>query len=127
MALSYTLQRLFTEQAVVERDTAGEDAYGASTGPNFEYHATVPCRLWWDKSSGARAANRVYVSPSRTVPTSVGGMIVPLGTDINENDRVTAVRDRQGNPKVDGIFQVSAVLYEEDHIELDLVRVHLGS
>lgn len=125
--LAYTLAQLYTMQAVVERDVSEGDGYGAPTKPNWEYLLTVPCRLWWQRSTGVRSANREYVTPARMVPISEGGMILPSGTDVTEQDRVVAIQDRQGNPLIDGIFSITSVLNEEDHMEISVTRTHLGA
>ena len=83
--------------------------------------------MWWDKSEGARSANRTYVTPSRAVPMSEGGMICPLGTDITEQDRIAQLLDSNGNLLVDGIMTITAVLYQQDHMEVDLFRTALGA
>jgi hypothetical protein len=125
--LAYTFNQLLTEQVVIERDVSEGDAYGAPTKPDWQWIATVPCRLWWMRSTGVRSANREYVTPAREVPISEGGMILPLGTDITQQDRITAVQDRQGNPYVDGVFTITAVVNEEDHLEIDFTRTTVGA
>ena len=130
--LGYTFARLLTEQAVIERNQAVPDAYGGSGPDDWQTHQTVPCRLYWDKSSGVRSANRVYVSPARTVPIDQGGLIVALGTDITENDRISQILTR--NPMtgswvtyIDGLFTITAILVQEDHMEVNVERAHLGA
>lgn len=129
--LGYTFTALLTEQAVVERDVSSADGYGATTGPQWEYLATYPCRLWWDRSSGVRSANREYVSVARTVAMDEGGLLMALGTDITELDRVVAVnvynsQTENWEPYVEGNFTIVAVLNQEDHMEIDVARPHLG-
>ena len=132
MTLLYTLERLMTEQAIIERDQGAYDAYGADGEPDFQYLSTVPCRFWWDRSTGARSANRTYVSPAREVPVSDGGLLVPSGTDVTERDRITSIQSF--NPQtgkwvtyIQGLFTVTAVLTEDDHMELNLTRARLGA
>jgi hypothetical protein len=131
--LAYTLSRLMTEQAVIQRNMSQADAYGADGPENWQPLSTIPCRLWWDKSTGgARSANRVYVDPARAVPIDQGGLLVALGTDVTENDRITQVLAR--NPVsgtwttyLEGLFTIVAVLVQEDHMEINLTRAHLGA
>ncbi|MGH3265165.1 MAG: hypothetical protein ACRDNS_24590, partial [Trebonia sp.] len=87
--LAYTLDRLLTEQALIERDQGVGDAYGAPGQPDWQPHLTVACRLAWDRSSGVRSADRTYVTPARAAPMSEGLIVVPLGTDVTERDRIT--------------------------------------
>ena len=129
--LAYTFNQLLTEQAVVERDMSTGDAYGASTGPDWQYHLTAPCRLWWDRSTGVRSANRTFVTPAREVPLDEGGMVFPMDTDIGENDRITVInvfnRDTgTWEPYVEGLFTITAVIAQEDHLEVDVTHAHLG-
>jgi hypothetical protein len=126
MTLEYTLDQLYTEQAIVERDMSGGDGYGAPTEAHWEYHLTVPCRHWWMRSTGVRSANREYVTPAREVPITEGGMIMPLGTDVSEQDRITTIQDRNGNPLIKGIFTITAVVNEHDHLEIDMTRTTVG-
>lgn len=130
--LAYTFNALLTEQAVIERDKSSPDGYGSTTTPDWQYHATVPCRLWWDRSSGVRSANRTYVSPARDVAMDEGGLLVALGTDITELDRITVINVYNAakgswEPYVTGNFTITAVLSQEDHMEVDVSRAHLGA
>lgn len=130
--LSYTLTRLMTERALIQRDMGVVDAYGAPATPDWQPHLTVSCRLVWDRSSGVRSANRTYVSPVRTVPMDEGMILLELGTDVTERDRITQVLsyDPQAQtwvPFVDGLMTITAVVPQEDHLELDVSRAHLGA
>lgn len=126
--LAYTLERLLTHQAVIQRNQTGYDAYGAVNGPpNWQTHLTLLARVWWDRSSGVRSANRTFVDPAREVPIDVGGLLLPLGTDVTEQDRVSAINLANGTPYIQGIFLITAVLSQEDHMELNLTRAHLGA
>lgn len=125
--VGYTLEKLLIQQAVIERDASLSDWWGGDDGPNWQPHITVACRLWWDKSSGARSANREYVSVSRDVPVSEGGMLLPSGTDVTQADRITQVLDATGNLYITGIFEIVAVLNEQTHMEIDVQRTQLGA
>ena len=114
--LDYTLDQLWNQRAVVERNISSGDAYGAPNPADWQYHSTVRCRLWWSHSTGIRSANRTYVSQNRSVPVSQGGMIVPLGTNITEQDRITQVIDANGNVLYDAVFTVTSVINNETHI-----------
>ena len=124
--LAYTLERLLTQKAVIERNEAAGDNFGADGRSNWQEHLTVSCRLWWDKF-GARSPSRTYVDPARTVPISEGGILVPLGTDVTEKDRIARILDGNGDPYIEGNFTITAVMNEEDHMELAIERAHLGA
>jgi hypothetical protein len=132
MTLAFTLERLMTEQVVIERAKRTYDGGGAQTKPQWQTHVTVACRLWWDRSTGVRSGQREFVSPQRTADLSVGGLIIPLGTDVKRTDRITDIQ--QLNPEtgewvtyISGNIEISGVLNQEDHIELELVRTNIGA
>jgi len=129
MTLAYTLQTLMTEQCVIERAKRTYDGGGAQSKPQWLPHLTVQCRLWWDKGSGVRSQQRTYVSPVRTADFSAGGLILPVGTDVTRLDRITEIQ--QLDPVsgewvtyISGDIEISAVLNQEDHMEIELVRVN---
>lgn len=129
--LSYTLTRMLTQRAVIQRDSGEVDAYGADGTPDWQDYLTVPCRLAWAKSEGARSASRTFITPARTAPVSEGGVLVPLGTPVTETDRVARILQwdpvmGSWEPYIDGIFMISMVLTNEHHVELSVSRTHLG-
>lgn len=125
--LAYTQARLLIQTADIVRNTAGFDAFGAEEAANWQPHLTVPCRAWWTRSSGARSANRVYVDPAREAPVQEGGLMVALGTDVTESDRIMGIANANGTPFLDGLFQITAVLVFDDHMELNMLRVQSGA
>lgn len=124
--LTYTFNNMLTSQAIIARDESVADAYGAPTKANFQYHLTVPCALVWDRSSGVRSANRTWVTPARDAPLKEGLMLMPTGTDVTEQDRISQIQDREGNLTYPGDFTISAVVVYDDHIELNVIYAHLG-
>lgn len=129
--LSYTFIRTLIQQAVIERDYGGVDEFGADQPADWQPYLTVACRLYWDKSTGIRSADRTFVDPVRQVPLAMGGMILPAGTDVTEKDRIAQVNrwDAQAQQwvlEVSGIIEVLGVLPQDDHIELYVIRTHLG-
>ncbi len=126
-----TLVRLMeNQQAVIARDQAESDSFGAQRRqrrPVWKEHLTSPCLVWWDRSSGARSANREYTSPVRDAPVSLGGMLLPLGTDISTEDRILRVNQlnlgtRKFDLLIEGVFQIVAVLNQFTHIEVSVER-----
>lgn len=124
--LDYTLAKSMTQQAVIIRSISGEDDYGAQRTPVWQAHVTVPCAFWWDKATGTRSANRRYVNVSRDVPVSAGGMVIPSGTDVTEQDQIKRILNLDDSVWVEGIFTIVAVLDEFTHMELDIERTALG-
>lgn len=78
----------------------------------------VPCWAWHGASSGRHTT----MGEARTVTTDMPGIIVPLGTDLVETDRLRQVRDRAGN-EVFGAMGIDAVLSRATHIEVRLREV----
>ena len=124
---AYTLSRLMTRQAVIQRDQSEPDSYGADRAPVWADHVTVPCAFWWDKATGTHSANRTMVNVSRDVPVSAGGMLIPSGTDVTEDDRILRLLNPDGSVWVEGIFTIIAVLNEYTHMEVDVERTSLGA
>ena len=53
----------------------------------------------------------------KMVAVATHTMLLPLGADIHENDRVTSVRDREGKTLKDTKLRVMAVVRRESHLE----------
>jgi hypothetical protein len=127
--LPYDLASLFQETwsgvATFERDFGEPDAYGGEGRPDWQSIGNVDCLLVWNKSTGAHAAQRTYVSPDRKVPMSEGFLICPAGTDVTENDRIIQVQFHDGT-LIDGLFIIDAVLQQDTHVEVYIDRSHLG-
>jgi hypothetical protein len=122
VTLAYTLDRLLTEQAPVERDTATTDTFGGKTKTKREVVATPRCRFWWWRESGSRSPSKEYATPQRTINFTGGGIVVPLGTDIRDGDHVKEIQNRAGEMLVEGPFRIVAVEQTEDNLEAALMR-----
>lgn len=112
--------------AVFQRNYAVGDAYGGEVPPDWQLLSTVPCIQWWDKSTGIRSANREYVTVTRTVPVSEGALLIPAGTDVTQDDRVTQIVDGSGDVIVEGVFDITGVIEQRTHMELYVMRTSLG-
>lgn len=124
MPLPYTLDRITeSENAVLERNIAVPDKFGGSTELDWQVYLTVRCRFWWWHSEGARSAAREYGEDERNVNLRGGGMLLPLGTEVTDEDRLGRILDPEGNPIVDtGPFRIVAVLQLASHLELSLYQ-----
>lgn len=122
MTLAYTLNRLLTQQAPIERDTATTDAFGGETKAKREVVETVRCRFWWWRESGSRSPSREYATPERTINFTGGGILLELDANVKDGDHVANIQDPDGNVLVDGPFRVIAVQLLEDHREAALMR-----
>lgn len=131
MTLAFTLQALMTDRCVIERSKRSYDGGGAQTAAVWVPHVTVACRLWWDRSSGIRSAQREYVSAARTADLSVGGLLIPAGTDVLRTDRITEVQSFDPETGgwvayLAGNLEISAVITQEDHMEINWIRTNVG-
>lgn len=122
MTLTYTLNRLLTQQAPIERDTATTDAFGGETKSKREVVETVRCRFWWWRESGSRSPSKEYATPQRTINFTGGGVLLPVGTDVRDGDHVKEIQDPGGGTLIEGPFRVIAVEQTEDHLEAALMR-----
>jgi hypothetical protein len=109
-----------THRCVIERDVnAGDtdDGWGNPSPPDWRTHLVAqPCRVW------ATVGQEVVANTTTVVPVEDVRLIVPLGTDVTEADRVAAVTDRGAIVQV-GPLQIRAVLARQDHLELVLFQV----
>lgn len=129
---AYTLAKLLTEQAVITRNAAAVDQWGAQGAEDWQPHLTVACRLFWSKESGGRSPSRTYVNASREVPVTVGGLVLPLGTDVLETDLISQINQWDAPTqawvlKVAGPIKIDMITNADTHIEASLTRTTLGA
>lgn len=129
---AYTLAELLTEQVVIERDVTTPDQWGADDAPSFQPYLTVACRLYWAKSTGTRSSNRTYTNVTREVSVTDGGLVLPLGTDVTEADRIAQINEwdpisGEWVLKVEGPMEITATVNEHTHLELSIQRTQLGA
>lgn len=117
MSLASTRLSL-THLMTIQRDAnAGTDnGWGNPDSPDWQPHLTdVPCRSWAD-------AGRETVDATTTVVVEDLRVIVTIGTDVTERDRLGDITHR-GHVVVKGPTGIRAVLRNQDHLELVLVRL----
>lgn len=116
-----------TQRAFVERYTPGEDDDFGNPQPGewAEHIDGLPIWLY------GRTEREAVTNETTAVVTDLRAM-VPLGTDITEQDRLggtidgtehPAIVDRLGAVIEAGILQVETVLYARTHLQLALSRV----
>ena len=122
MVMQSVLQNLMTQQAVIERDKSTTDAAGGKIKREWAAIATVECCLWWWKGSKSsdKSPSAQYARPQATIDITGGDMMVPLGTDVTDKDRIGAVTNEEGEQAEEGPFRVLAVNRYSTHIELSL-------
>jgi hypothetical protein len=105
-------------QCTIERDTSvGPDSWGQSGEPNWVRHLiNIPCRAWTD-------AAREPVDDTKTVVMEDRRVIVEIGTDVTERDRVASVTNPAGTVIFEGPINIEGVQRYPDHLELLLERI----
>ena len=102
-----------TMRASIQRDGASDNSLG-SPGPSSWANLGDPvaCYAW---HGGSR---RAFGTPIE-IGTVRGSMIVPLGTDITKNDRVSTIVDRRGT-EIFGAMDIDGVETRRAHLEVRL-------
>lgn len=107
-----------THLCTIERDqNAGTtNVRGNPSAPNWQPHSTaVPCRGW--TTIGKERAEDQAILDFENMR-----LILPIGTDVTERDRVGDITDR-GAVFMAGPIGIRAVIRQRDYLELILVRV----
>ncbi len=108
-----------TLRCTIQRDqTATTNAWNTKAKPNYQNHLTdVACWFWTTtKREDTDAQREAVIQDVR--------MMIPLGTDVTETDRINGITDRRGNSVVSGVFDVEAVVkHHLSHLELVLKKV----
>lgn len=122
--LTNTEAEIYSQTVVLERLSSKADSFGAEREQEWAELSRPPCRLWWWKGSKStdKSASAQYARPQTTLNETGGDMILPLGIDVTDLDRVARVLDEDGDVITVGPFRVLSVNPYEDHIELSLER-----
>ena len=104
-------------QTTVERDTAtGTNPHGGKAAPDWQPHLTaLPCFYWATTGSEPTDATTQVVAQDMR-------LLVQLGTDVTEQDRLGDITYR-GGTIVAGPTGIRAVLHHHDHLEVVLLRI----
>jgi hypothetical protein len=112
-----------THTCTIERNdvAGGTDSWNQPVTSGWQPHLTdQPCRFW--VRAGMRSAGEKVVDTTTIVVVEDMRMILLLGTDVTENDRVATVSERGAEIQA-GPIGIRAVLAHPDHLELVLVRI----
>ena len=108
-----------THRCTIERNqTVALDANGNEQAAVWATHiADQPCyyyhsRRWVAEQQGERNV-RVYGHQA----------LLPLGTDVDEADRINGISDRRGTIVAGGAFNIAAIVRKPDHLLLRLESV----
>ena len=108
-----TFERNFS---VLQAGTTDIDGFGQKLG-DWRELCTVSCWAWQGATS-----RKTTVGEVRTVTVDSPGMVIPLGTDVTEADRVKLVTDRNGLQLM-GVMGIEFVSTRQTHMELSLRAV----
>jgi hypothetical protein len=109
---------IFVHRCAIERNTnlGSDDGWGNPLPPSWESHLEdQPCFSW---PASQRAVSHEGTLTAVLIEVK---LLLPLGTDVTEGDRIDAISDR-GEPLYGGPLSIHAVLPRRDHIELILSK-----
>ena len=103
-----------TMRALLESYISTEDDYNQVGAKTWSTKTTdLVCWAW------SQSRTEVFDQQKVAVVEALK-MIVPLGTSIDERDRVNGIKDRDGNVIFSGIFGIEAVQRKPGHVEVTL-------
>ena len=116
-----SVRRRMTHRVLVERNTTTDrDGYGAKATPVWASHiASQPCFFYRE----GRIDSEESVRARGTILHDMLRLMVPLGTDITEKDRINGVTKRDGTVIETGYMAITSVLHSHTHLELRLEKV----
>lgn len=91
-------------------------AWGQQEHDEVQVHSDLPCYIWADD-------DRIQYGDAKIAVLTAYRMIVPAGSDITLDDKVTAVQDRRGQAMFGELVAMEVVSRAEipgSHIELVL-------
>ena len=111
-------------RATIERDGAtGSDSWGNPNESSWSTHLSdLPCRVWYGSGSGGSAEREIF-DGNKIVTTEDRTLIVPLGTDVTELDRVASIEDRAGSEIFAGPSKIESLGRRSDHLVIRLAEV----
>lgn len=107
-----------TMRATVERNQAtANDSWGGDVAPDFQPIGTLNCFVWSRQS-------RENLDGEKTTMVEDMRAMFALKADINENDEIASVTDRQGNVLIPGRLRVEGpVQHKHTHLKAALKRI----
>lgn len=112
--MSLVTAGILPHRVTIERDNGGTvDSRGIEQASDWQPLSTVPCQAW-----STAASERV--GDGQVVTTEDRRLIVQLGTDVTEADRLGDVTDLNGDVVYAGPMNVAGVIRYADHLELTL-------
>ena len=100
------------DRCSIERKTTASDGGGGET-ETWEPHLTVRCLARDDASREAEQAEG-----GGTIVVRDRRILVPVTTDVTEEDRIAAVTDKFGDELYAGPMQITAIAERPTHLDL---------
>jgi hypothetical protein len=119
--LSFNARSRMTMRCTIERnmhpgatDPLQRDGFGQAPPQWQDVGGLIPCFAW-----AGGGENRTRVAPERVVAIDTPGMMLPLGTDVRQDDRIAGVWDRRGN-EIFGAFTIDDIFRRKGYLLLSL-------
>lgn len=113
-----TARSRMTQRALVERQSSpGTDDYGNPLPGTWATHiAALACWLYG-------STEREAVTEETTAVVTDLKLMVPLGANISEQDRINRITDRRGTVIEPAMLGIETILRKRTHLQLTLSRV----
>lgn len=121
--LAVTEAQIYTQVIQFERNDATVNLLGQTKASDWQPSVSCPGFLWWWKGSKstAKSASAEYARPQVSVDVTGATIVIPLGVDVIEEDRVMHVEEG-GEIVETGPFRILSVNRYSDHVEISLER-----
>ena len=112
-----TARSRMTHRARTVRDVAGgEDPHGQATTSEDEINEALPCYV-------QPRMERLVLDGDKIAAIANYYMILPIGSDLKERDRVTRVANRRDDTLFSNRMRVLTIVRRENHLEAALEEV----
>jgi hypothetical protein len=105
-------------RAEIERSVStGKDAWSQPVAALFQHFCVTPCFAWTPSAREIKDGNKVAALEDVR-------MLLPLSSEVTENDEVAQITNKAGDVLFEGRFRVEGpVQFKHTHREAALVRV----
>lgn len=108
---------MMRHRTTIERNTPASDGGGGYTESWSTIASSQPCHAWYISTDEPVTSDRPGTIDTRAI-------LMPLGTDIHEGDRLLSVTNRTGTKTIfDGPLSVDAVGERPDHLRLTTRKI----
>lgn len=110
---------LLQHRCNVQRNAGATDSHGGTEQSWQDHLANQPCIGWI--AGGSEIVHEG--SPDYVVEVESRQLVLPLGTDVTQLDRIGDVSDRYGNLILAGPHVIESIFVYPDRLELSLLKV----